>query len=302
MKKNLRLTYLFLFSILIYSCSKEESSKTTEKLKYKATQLPEDINKLFDVRGESSADTVWVYLQGGPDQKKNLELEDGSDDGKEFDFFLDDLRVYPLQAQHLNTDLFNYTDFNYEYSVKENNTAVKVVKKVIQHFKDQDKVVYLIGHSYGAFMVQEFLKEYGNLAHASAVLNCRLDMDEVVWKRGQNGKAYVFDSSGKNPKEQDLTNPPPGANLQQAQNSAILASGLGTTRYTKALKDVDLSKTIFYGNSGDDAVGRWSEAEINFLKSKSTQYFYNSGGHSEVFDYESMKRLVSELIMLDKSE
>jgi pimeloyl-ACP methyl ester carboxylesterase len=299
MKKNLHLPYLFLISILICSCSKEKSSKTTEKLTYKATVLPEDINKLFDVRGASSADTVWVFLQGGPDWKKNFELEPESTSGKDYDFFLDDLRVYPLQAQHFNSDLDKYTDFNYEYSVKENNTAAAAVKRVVEHFKDQNKIVYLIGHSYGAFMVQEILKQFGNIANANAILNCRLDLDELVWKGAQKGKAYKFDENGENPSEMSV---PGEIDPLKARNLVIMASGLGTTRYTQALKDVDLSKTIFFGTSNDEAVGRWTEKEMDFLKSKSTKYFYNPGSHSFIFGYDNMKNLVSQLILLDKSE
>ena len=187
-----------------------------------------------------------------------------------------------LQAQHLNSNIAKYTDFEYKRAVKENNTAVvAIVKKVIQHYKDQKKIVYLIGHTYGAFLVQEFLKQYGNLADANAVLNCRLDMDDVVWKGGQNGKAYEFYDAGENPTEISI---PKGMDKQEARNTAILASGLGTTRYTKALKEGDLSKTIFLGTMNDKAVGHWTEAEIDFLKSKSAKYFYESGDHSEIFE------------------
>lgn len=172
-----------------------------------------------------------------------------------------------------------------------------IVRKVIQHFKDQKKIVYLIGHSYGGFLVQEFLKQYGNLANANAVLNCRLDMDDVVWKGGQNGKAYQFDSAGENPTEMDI---PAEINKQEAKNTAVLASGLGTTRYSKALKDADLSKTIFIGTENDQAVGHWTKAEIDFLKNKSVKYFYGSGDHSSIFEYSPMKNLSMEIIKYGK--
>jgi hypothetical protein len=71
---------------------------------------------------------------------------------------------------------------------------------------------------------------------------------------------------------------------------------LGTTRYTKALKEVDLSKTIFLGTMNDEAVGHWTEAEIDFLKSKSAKYFYESGDHSEIFEYKKMRSLNLEMI------
>ena len=78
---------------------------------------------------------------------------------------------------------------------------------------------YRIKHSYGAFLVQEFLKQFGNLADANAVLNCRLDIDDVVWKGGQNGKAYQYNSTGENPTEMDI---PAEINKQEAKNNAVL--------------------------------------------------------------------------------
>ena len=131
------------------------------------------------------------------------------------------------------------------------------------------------------------------LADANAVLNCRLDIDDVVWKGGHNGKPFQYDSAGENPTEITI---PDGMNKQEARNTAILASDLGTTRYTKALKEVDLSKTIFLGTMNDEAVGHWTEAEIDFLKSKSAKYFYESGDHSEIFEYKKMRSLSLEMI------
>lgn len=199
----------------------------------------------------------------------------------------------PQYSQHLNSKLAQYTDFEYKHAVKENNTAVAIVRKVIQHFKDQKKIVYLIGHSYGGFLVQEFLKQYGNLADANAVLNCRLDMDDVVWKGGQNGKAYQFNSAGENPTEISI---PKEMDKQEARNTAVLASGLGTTRYSKALKEVDLSRTIFIDTKNDEAVGHWTKTEIDFLKNKSVKYFYGPGDHSEIFEYKKMRSLSLEMI------
>ena len=142
-------------------------------------------------------------------------------------------------------------------------------------------------------MVKEFLKQYGNLADANAVLNCRLDLDDEVWKGGQNGKAFEFDDAGENPTEISI---PKGMDKQEARNTTILASGLETTLYTKALKEVDLSKNIFLGTMNDKAVGHWTEAEIDFLKSKSAKYFYESGDHSEIFEYKKMRSLSLEMI------
>lgn len=131
------------------------------------------------------------------------------------------------------------------------------------------------------------------MADANAVLNCRLDLDDEVWKGGQNGKASEFDDAGENPTEISI---PKGMDKQEARNTTILASGLETTLYTKALKEVDLSKNIFLGTMNVKAVGHWTEAEIDFLKSKSAKYFYESGDHGEIFEYKKMRSLSIEMI------
>ncbi len=108
------------------------------------------------------------------------------------------------------------------------------------------------------------------MANANEVVNCRLDMDDVVWKGAQNGKAYQFDSAGENPTEISI---PKEMDKREVRNTAVLASGLGGTRYSKALKEVDLSRTIFIGTKNDEAIGYWTKTEIDFLKNKSVKYF-----------------------------
>ena len=61
-----------------------------------------------------------------------------------------------LQDQHLNSNIAKYTDFEYKRAVKENNTAVAIVKKVIQHYKDQKKILYLIGIPMELFWFRNF--------------------------------------------------------------------------------------------------------------------------------------------------
>lgn len=91
--------------LALSACSKDrDNNAENNPLSYQATKLPDDIHKFYDAKGDNAADTVWVFLQGGPDMKKNFELEPESTEGKDYDFFLDDLRVYP---HRLNTSTAN---------------------------------------------------------------------------------------------------------------------------------------------------------------------------------------------------
>ena len=81
-----------------------------------------------------------------------------------------------------------FNDFNYEDAQKETKLSLEIVRRVVQHFDKQNKVVYLIGHSYGAFLLQKVIADFGNIAERYAVLNCRLKMEEIVWKNFKEGK------------------------------------------------------------------------------------------------------------------
>lgn len=192
--------------LLISSCNKGENEDTTTNkstISYVPTVLPSQIEQLYELRGDKTMDTVWVFLQGGPDFKMNYELEKESSQ-VEYDFFTDDLRVYPYQIQQLNTSLKTATDFTFEDALKESDLSVKIVKDVVTHFKNQNKVVYLIGHSYGAFLTQKVLADYGSIADRNAVLNCRLKVSEFARQSFKEGKFLMYDEKGGNPTVQNI--------------------------------------------------------------------------------------------------
>lgn len=297
---------LLFFFLLLASCSKRESGvddkKTNQKV-FTLTKLPDGVELLFDARGDKDQDTVWVFLQGGPDYKKNFELE-AEATSKDYDFFLDDLRVYPIQTQQINESLKTAENFTFEDSRKESELNAKIVKDVVQHFKDQNKVVYLIGHSYGAFLLQKVLADYGNISNGNAVLNCRLNIEDVVWKNFKEGKPVFFDSKGENPTAQELTEDllkqqgKSGA-LQEIKNISIYGSYIISLRYLDLLKDVDLSKTLFIGAQNDSAVGDWTTEEYQFLQKKAAKVYFGEGNHSSIFDYDGMKSV--QLFLIGKS-
>lgn len=292
--------------LLLASCSKSspavDDKKTNQKV-FTPTKLPDGVEQLFDAGGDKDQDTVWVFLQGGPDVKKNFELEAEATD-QDYDFFLDDYRVYPVQTQQLNESLKTAENFSFDDSKKESELNAKIVKDVVQHFKDQQKVVYLIGHSYGAFLLQKVLADYGNIADANAVLNGRLAMEEVVWKNFKDGKFVGFDNKGENPTVQEITEEllkkeGADASLQESKNNSIYGSYMISLRYLDLLKDVDLSKTLFIGAQNDAALGDWTTEEYQFLQKKAGKVYFGDGNYSSIFDYDGMKSV--QLFLIGKS-
>lgn len=265
------------------------------------TVIPDDITKLYASRGDQASDTVWIFLQGGPDFKNNFELEAENTDGKPYDFFDDDLKVYPYQVQHINKEMKMFNDFNYEDAQKETKLALEIVRRVVQHFDKQNKVVYLIGHSYGAFLLQKVIADFGNIAERNAVLNCRLKMEEIVWKNFKEGKPVFFDSKGENPAVASdeafkMKLKEDGMNVEEARNSSILGSAIISINFLETLKDADLKKTLFIGAQNDTAVGDWTDEEVNFLKNNAGLMFFGDGDHSSVFEYNAMKDVQNYLI------
>ena len=63
----------------------------------------------------------------------------------------------------------------------------------------------------------------------------------------------------------------------------MLKWAYGQPRYSKPLAGKDLSNVIFFYATNDQNVGRLSEEEIEFLKSKNVTLFSASDGHSDTF-------------------
>ncbi len=286
-------------SLLFISCKKDSTETTAneDNVKYIKSVVPDKIDQLYEFRGDKASDTVWVFLQGGPDFKMNYELESESSD-KPYDYFLDDLRVYPYQIQHLNKSIRSATDFTYEDAIIDTDLSIKITKDVIMHFKNQNKVVYLIGHSYGAFMTQKILADYGNIADKSAVLNCRLNIEKSVREGFKMGKVITYNENGENPTEVNLeeTAKKEGFSPLEAKNTAIIGAPIINFNFLELLKDADLSKTFFVGAKNDSAVGDWTTEELTFLNKKAGMVFFGDGDHSSIFNYDGMKTVHAFLI------
>lgn len=280
-----RLWILAIATIAFAACNKDDVKSSFVK-----TVIPTDINKLFESSGNVNSDTVWVFVQGGPtmDREKNL---DDKDENKNtaYPFFTDDYIVYPFQAHHLNSKIATSKEFTFEDAKVESATTAEIVKNVVEHFTSQNKVVYLIGHSYGSFVVNEVLATYGSIARKTISLNGRLDMDEEVWKAFSRGEEYLFDKDGLNP----ALNPNADNSLEE-KNMRKLAAGLGFNRYTKRFKDVDLSDAIFIAASDDKYVGDLTHDAVKLLKNKAEFFLeLKDLGHSDIFNPELMEVIIS---------
>lgn len=65
-----------------------------------------------------------------------------------------------MKQEMLNPVLFD-TLLTLEKAIAVNDTTVTLIEKAIQYYKNEGKVVVLIGHSWGAFILGEYMDDYG---------------------------------------------------------------------------------------------------------------------------------------------
>lgn len=293
---------LLLFIFLATSCAKNKDNKTPNDntTDYVETLVPENIEELYDAFGNSASDTVWVFLQNGPKTEKKFPLETEETNPIKFDFFLDDYRVYPNEIQHLNEGIKTFTNFSFENARNEVELTVAIVDDIVQHFKSQNKRVYLIGHAYGGFLIQKYLASYDSIADGNALLNTRLNMDEIVWKNYNLGKTSYFDSIGKNPKvlnekRAKLEGEKSVISERERINLYTLTSALISWPYLVLLEKADLTKTLVVHAQNDTVFGAFTSEELDYLKRRNIPHFSIKGNQDAVFDYKSLKRVADYL-------
>ena len=234
-----------------------------------------EISEYASFQGNPNGEVVVINTQGGPlpylDDTTLFGVMRGSDT-------LDMLYVNVHQFQTKNPSLFEEKDISFEDAKNYDNQSIDDLMKVISYFKENTKKkIYVLGISFGAFMVQDLIARHGiDDADAYIAIVGRLDIDTKFWNGFSQGKNGEFKYKKNNKykislsKEKDF----------QGRNMNRLAAGLGHKRYTEELQSIDdLSKLTYIYGDVDDKVGGLSESEINFLKSKNANVIKISGAN-----------------------
>jgi len=233
--------------------------------------LPEDLGYYY---GNSESNTVIINTQGGPEMElytKEFE-EIFTEYGKlnKDSFFVVNIN----QTQILYPEKFTENDISFEQAKSFDNKNTELLANAVNYFKSKNKKVIVTGLSYGAFMVADLLAQYGNIADSYLISVGRLDIPEKVWRSFSKGKQLEFKDGlniTRTYKSSDVTD----------RNMSRLAAGYGYKRYTQLLKDVNMSNVVFVYGMKDDAVGRLTKKEVDFLKAKNVQIFKGEEGHEE---------------------
>jgi hypothetical protein len=161
MKKVIKLLILI---CLLGACKMNPITTNTSELNYPKTILPEDVTKLWVEDGNSKSDTVLIICQGGPSQELTF-VENGKTSYRYIPNYSSYQIAYLHQAQTLNKEIFNYkTEFTLEMAEKEVNNTSEILYRTVKYFKSQGKIVIVIGTSYGAYIIPNYLATRTSLA------------------------------------------------------------------------------------------------------------------------------------------
>ncbi len=240
-----------------------------------ASIFPDEINNLIYYTGNELSNTVIINTQGGPEPELATQ---------EFNEILSKvnttslLKVNVHQAQTLNPQLFTNSEITFQQATDYDAESIEALYKVIKYFKDQGKTVYVLGISFGAFMTQELIAEKGiDVADKYLIMVGRLDINEVYWQGFSQGQDGHF-INGITPVLENQTE-------IVKKNMSKLAAGLGQNRYTQTLNQYqDLSKITYVYGKVDEAVGRLTQTEIDFLTNKNANVIEGPRNHSQTID------------------
>ena len=235
--------------------------------------MPDHLKSLGYSYGNPDSDIVLIHSQGSPNlilstwlfEKNAVRLSKTVGDH---------FWVNVKQNQMINLDEFRNRQLSFDETKEYVTKTSKILWEIVNYFKSQNKKVYLLGASGGAFVITDMIATYGNIADGYVIMTGRLDMNDEMWIPRSKGEVWHFNKDGKTIYKVD----PPTSIL--AKNINLSQAAGAYKRYTEELKGVDLSNVIYLYGKTDDKVGALLEHEIEFLKSHGALVIASNGGHS----------------------
>ncbi len=239
-----------------------------------------DVADMIHVRTNPLADTIIIGMHGGPSGY----ISPG-------DFFnfeqIPTFSVVEVEQYQHYFDIGNRTDMTSDEGIMINDSTVAMMKKVVDYFNDEGRVVVLAGHSFGAFLLMEYLDDYGfDGLHRLAFLSGRLNMnneiinsiDEYYFAGFSDGIEIVY--SEEKASEEDWP-------------YMKLMVGIGYNRFVDSLEIEDLSKAIFVYATADNAVGSLLPDELQLIeKNNGSILKIENGDHGDSLQKDAIASVV----------
>ncbi len=252
--------------------------------------FPKDIDEYTFARGNPQSDIVLVYAQGGPTSLLDTEGLSHIYDSGMHSKLKDALFVNVHQAQTLMPELFVENSISFDQAKQHDAKTTQMLYKVIKYFKDDGKTVYVVGISFGAFVVQDLLVANGNIADGYLIMVGRLNIQDAIWTSFSKGIVMEFDDDALTPiMANDI-----GKDHGVSENMHKLAAGLGHKRYVELLEDVNLSNVVYVYGEKDNKVGKLSDLELEFLHSHNATVLKSQNGHLDAV-YEKLDEGIQKM-------
>lgn len=240
-----------------------------------------DVSEYIHVQSNPDADTIIVALHGGPSEDFT------AGDFKPYEV-TSTISIVEIEQSHHRNSLIRKSDLTDAEAIACHDTTAAMLQKVILHYSDQGKVVVPMGHSFGAFMLTEYLDDYGTEdIYRIIIMAGRLNMNQEVVDTLRSGYFAWFLSEGLVPIYSGTPSIPPSQ-----PGLYTLMAGAGYNRYVDSLENEDLSKLMYLYGEHDGAVGRLLEEEVDMLVSTNAmEVKIPQGGHTSMFEEEYVNRV-----------
>lgn len=253
------------------------ASDNVENLVFDGTSNPLSINTLKD--------SVVIFVEGGPKHSTNINdfndfksliLSGGN--GQIIPNGLPNHSFIGMHQMHeINPTVFGSgTFFTPENAEQVNNQTLDMIESVVEWLKANNKVVFLFGHSNGSLMVQNYMASGRTNPSFYIITGTRLKPIQDMYNNYPN---YV-DIGYTNGTILNTTNIADVAKpyfnvmryLQMNHNKNYTDLLLGNTM---------LPKTFYSLGLKDEALGRISVEEENFINSNCLHVYFPDGDHAE---------------------
>ena len=192
------------------------------------------------------------------------------------------------QHQHLNPQIMVDSTLSLEDAIVINDTTVAMLRKVVNYYNNLGKTIILIGHSFGAFLLPEYLDDYGiSDIHRIIPMSGRLNMNQEVVDAFASGYYAEFTNGV------DVVVQSSQASSDEWAAMKLMAV-VGYNRYVDSLAAMNLSKLMYVYGTHDAPVGRLLQNEIDLLQATGAYiYAIQNGSHDSPFAILHMRSILS---------
>lgn len=253
------------------------ASDNVQNLVFDGTSNPLSINTLKD--------SVVIFVEGGP--KHSIDIEgfngfkslvlSGGDGNIQPNGFPNHSFIGMHQMHEINPTVFGSgTYFTPNNAEQVNNQTLDMIERVVEWLKANNKVVFLFGHSNGSFMVQNYMASGRTSPSYYVISGTRLKTIQDMLNNYPNyvDFSYTDGTIVNTTNIADVAKPYFNVMryLQMNHNKDYTNLLLGNTM---------LSKTFYSLGFKDEALGKISIEEENFINSNCPHVYFHDGDHGE---------------------